>query len=214
MVWQVASAEAEASGAATAIAPAPVEIAIPMELPSRLNRVEIVTTGTEQLVTVIELLSPSNKHAGHPDHEAYLHKRQDILWSSAHLMEIDLLRRGARPPLEGAPPEAPYYVVLSRAARRPAAEVWPLPLGKPLPAVPVPLLEPDPDLVLDLGAVVAVTYDRGRFERDIDYRGAVPPPPLSAEETAWMEALLGEKGCRSSEFGRQNGAGGVVSPSE
>jgi hypothetical protein len=174
-----------------------------MELPTRLNRVEIVTVGTEQLVTVIELLSPSNKRSGHPDREAYLRKRQHILWSSAHLMEIDLLRRGARPPLEEAPPDAPYYVVLSRAGRRPDAEVWPMLLAQALPVVPVPLLEPDADLPLDLGAVVAATYDRGRFEREIDYRGPVPSPPLSPGETAWVEALLREKGSRTPEPERQ-----------
>jgi Protein of unknown function (DUF4058) len=214
MVWQVAPAEGAPSGVATAIAPAPVEIAIPMELPTRLNRVEIVTTGTEQRVTVIELLSPSNKCSGHPDREAYLCKRHDILWSSAHLMEIDLLRRGSRPPLVEAPPAAPYYVVLSRAEKRPKADVWPLELAAPLPIVPVPLLEPDPDVGLNLGAVVAATYDRGRFERDIDYRGTVPPPPLSADERAWMEALLRGRGYSSPEAGQeQNGAGAPSSPS-
>jgi hypothetical protein len=167
------------------------------ELPTRLNRVEIVTTGTEQLVTVIELLSPSNKRSGHPDRDAYLRKRQHILWSSAHLMEIDLLRRGMRPPLAEAPPDAPYYVVLSRVERRPKADVWPLPLAEPLLVVPVPLLKPDADIALDLGAVVAATYDRGRFEREIDYRGAVPAPPLSPEETAWVEALLRGEGFRA-----------------
>ena len=77
-----------------------------------------------------------------------------------------------------------------------------MPLAEALPVVPVPLLEPDPDVPLELGAVVASTYDRGRFDREIDYRGPVPSPSLSSEELAWVETLLQEKGFRNSEPGR------------
>ena len=52
-------------------------------------------------------------------------------------------------------PEAPYYVTLSRANHRPFVEVWPLQLQDPLPILPVPLLEPDADAPLDLGAAIA-----------------------------------------------------------
>jgi hypothetical protein len=53
-------------------------------------------------------------------------------------------------------------------------------------------LHPDPDVVLDLGAAVRSVYERCAYDRTIDYRDP-PPPPLSAEESAWVEALLCER---------------------
>jgi len=74
--------------------------------------------------------------------------------------------------------------------------VWPIQLNERLPTVPVPLLEREPDVPLDLAATVASVYERGAYERQIDYREPPPPPPLSDEETKWLDALLREKGLR------------------
>ncbi len=92
-----------------------------------LYRVEIHTAEEELLVTVIEILSPANKHPGHETTLEYRRQRRDLFRSAAHLLEIDLLRAGERPPLEEAVPDAPYYVMLSRAERRPRVEGWPIP---------------------------------------------------------------------------------------
>lgn len=86
-------------------------------------------------------------------------------------------------------PIAPYYVTLSRAERRPTVQVWPIQLREPLPVIPVPLLKPDPDVPLDLGAALAAIYERGAYDMRIDY-GQPPPPPLSPEETGWIHELL------------------------
>jgi hypothetical protein len=178
----------------TAVAPvvqtAPVESVVALELPLELFSVEIRTAADDLLVTSIEILSPVNKQRSHDAHLDYLRKRRDLLRSAAHLIEIDLLRAGVRPPLEQRVPLAPYYVMLSRATRRPHVSVWPLPLNTQLPVIPVPLLEPDPDVPMDLGAIVASVYERGGYDTRIDYRQSVPPPALSAEESAWVEALL------------------------
>jgi hypothetical protein len=85
-------------------------------------------------------------------------------------------------------------VTLGRVTRRPTIEVWPIQLAEALPVVPVPLFEPDPDAVLDLGAVVASVYERGAYGSRLDYRKPPPPPPLSEEESAWMTALLQKRG--------------------
>lgn len=147
-------------------------------------------TGNEQLVTVIEILSRSNKRPGHAEWEKYQRKRMDLLHSSVHLLEIDLLRAGERPPLTRPVPPAPYYAVLSRAETRPTVDVWPIQLSEALPLLPVPLMAPDADARLDLGAAVATVYDRGPYSRVIDYREPPPLPPLSPEEQAWVETLL------------------------
>lgn len=82
-----------------------------------------------------------------------------------------------------------YCVTLSRANRRPRVEVRPIQLTEKLPAVPVPLLYPDPDAPLDL-AVVATVYQRGACARLIDYRQPPPPPPLSDADAAWLDERL------------------------
>ena len=48
-----------------------------------------------KLITLIEILSPSNKRAG-PDREAYESKQREVLESDASLIELDLLRGGRR----------------------------------------------------------------------------------------------------------------------
>src|SRR5207248_606209 len=54
-------------GAVAVAAPpaAPAESRIPLEIEVRLHRVEIRTSAEDQLVTVIEILSPVNKRPGH-----------------------------------------------------------------------------------------------------------------------------------------------------
>src|SRR5205823_14314623 len=52
-----------------------------------------------RVVTVIEVLSPSNKRGG-PDRTAYLAKRNEYLGGKLNLVEIDLLRGGQRMRLE------------------------------------------------------------------------------------------------------------------
>ncbi|MBI4770907.1 MAG: DUF4058 family protein, partial [Chloroflexi bacterium] len=181
---------------ATAIPPAPVESVVAYELPLRLITVEVRRTSTLELVTAIEMLSPVHKRAGHEAYLEYRRKRRELLRSAAHLMEIDLLRGGRRPPLERPVPPAPYYVVLSRADRRPQVEVWPIQLADPLPVLPVPLLEPDPDVPLDLGAAVVAVYDRAGYADLIDYRPPPPPPCLSDAEALWLDERLRAQGLR------------------
>jgi hypothetical protein len=193
-VWQLQSLAGEAQASAATIAPAPVESLVALEIPLRLHSIEIRATASQQLVTVVEILSPVNKRPSHDAYLAYQRKRRDILRSEVHLLEIDLLRGGERPPLARPVPAAPYYVVLSRANRRPTVEVWPIQLANRLPVLPVPLLEPDPDVPLDLGAAVVSVYERGAYASQIDYQQPPPPPALSKSEADWLRTLLHQTG--------------------
>jgi len=172
------------------IPPASVYSYTPNEHPLDLMTVEIRLKKTKELITAIEILSPVNKRPGREGVDEYLRKRTELLRSPAHLMEIDLLRAGTRPPLETPVPAAPYYVTLSRVNDRPRVKVWPIQLFDPLPLLPVPLLEPDPDVPLDLGKAVAAVYERGGYADWLDYREPPPLPTLSEEETAKLEELL------------------------
>jgi hypothetical protein len=185
-------------GAGVSIAPAPLELLITTDLPERLNTVVIRTVASDVLVTAIEILSLVNKRPGHAAFTAYRRKRQAILESTTHLIEIDLLRAGERPPLTEPLPEAPYFVILSRAERRPVAEVWPLRLQDPIPILPVPLLLPDSDVPIDLGQALANIYDRSGYDLRLDY-SQPPSSPLSAEDAIWLDEHLQAVGVRMHE---------------
>lgn len=181
---------------ATAIAPAPLEVLITTELPEKLSSVVIRTVEGDELVTAIEILSFTNKRPGHTVYVTYRRKRQALLDSTAHLLEIDLLRAGERPLLAEVLPDAPYFIILSRAERRPVAEVWPLHLQEAIPLLPVPLLPPDPDVPIDLGRALATIYDRSGYDLRIDYTQPPPSPALSAPDAAWLEMHLRTTGMR------------------
>lgn len=150
--------------------------------------VEIRDIANRRLVTVIEILSPVNKR-GEGGRE-YLERRQHLLRTQTHLLEIDLLRQGGRIPVEGYVPPAPYYVYLSRFQQRPRTELWAIPLRDPLPSVPVPLLPPDPDVTLDLQAAVDACFELVGYERLLDYQHPPPLPPFAAEDAAWIVERL------------------------
>ena len=53
--------------------------------------------GKNELVTVIEVLSPTNKLPGSDGNKEYTQKRERLLNSHVNFIEIDLLRGGQRP---------------------------------------------------------------------------------------------------------------------
>jgi hypothetical protein len=158
--------------------------------------IEIRDVAKRRLVTLIEILSPANKRSqGAGEYQA---RRRKLLDQKVHLLELDLLRGGERILLWGDLPPAAYYIMLSRAEDRPTTEVWPVALAETLPAVPVPLLPPDADLIFDLQGAVDACFDLVHYERLLDYTAAPPPPSLTADEVAWVEATLQRAGIRHS----------------
>lgn len=152
----------------------------------RHSYLEIRDRQDRQLVTVIEVLSPSNKRAG-PDREQYLAKRRQIYASNVHLVEIDLLRGGPRLPLDD-PPDCDYCILVSRAEERPRIGIWPLRLREKLPEIPIPLRAPDSDARLDLQEALNRLYDAAGYE-DYIYSGS-PQPPLPPDDAAWARQFL------------------------
>lgn len=172
------------SGAGVAVAEPAVELLSPMTEEVPLLSIEIRDVVGRRLVTLIELLSPANKHGeGARDYDL---RRVDLLRTQTHVLELDLLRQGQRIQLVGELPPASYYLYLSRWQRRPYTQVWPVLLGQPLPTVPVPLLPPDADIPLDVQAAVNACFELVGYERLLDYAHPPPPPPLSDEDAAWV----------------------------
>jgi hypothetical protein len=170
----------------TGLLEAPCEVGLPEIDVEGQSFLEIRDRESRQLITVLELLSPSNKYAG-ADREQYLAKARQLLRSAVHFVEIDLLRGGPRMPWLDLP-ECDYCAVVSRAERRLKAGFWPIRLREPLPVIPVPLREGDPDARLDLQEVLHRVYDAAGYHYYV-YTGQ-PEPALSAQDAAWASQLL------------------------
>lgn len=153
-----------------------------------LTSIEIRDVANRRLVTDIEILSPVNKRGDGA--REYNERRHRLLQTQTHLLELDLLRGGARLPVIGELPPAAYYIYLSRFTQRPRTQVWAIGLRDRLPVLPIPLLPPDPDVPLDLQAAVQACFERVGYESLLEYDQPIPPPPLSDEDAAWAKAQL------------------------
>jgi hypothetical protein len=147
---------------------------------------EIRDRTSRDLVTMIEVLSPSNKRYG-PDRDQYLMKRTALLCSPVSIVEIDLLRDGPRLPLTGVP-DCHYSLMVSRPAMRPDVQVWAVNLRDPLPTIPIPLRGSAPDASLNLQSLLNDVYDAAGYE---DYLYQTPPEPsLTDVDAGWARQFV------------------------
>ncbi len=152
--------------------------------------VEIYAERDERiLVTSIEVLSPSNKRRNTEGWQEYERKRQAMLLGRANLVEIDLLRGGDKMPMLDPWPDSPYTLLVCRQVSAPYCRVWPAHFQRRLPVIPVPLLDPDPDLTLDLQPLLDSIYVLGRYDERIDYARPLTPA-LSDADAAWVRDQL------------------------
>ena len=137
-------------------------------------------------VTVIELLSPTNKTGD--GFVEYKLERHALIRQKLHLVELDLLVGGRRLPMSLPLPAGDYYAFVSKAQRRPNSEVYAWTVRDILPSIPIPLLASTPEVRLDLAGVFATTYERGRYARLIDYT-ASPAVLRKPDDRTWAEKL-------------------------
>jgi hypothetical protein len=166
-----------------------IDVHVPVEVQVDEWYLEVRTAATGKLVTVIEVLSPTNKSAG-PGRKEYLRKRRHIFKTRTSLVEIDLLRGGRPMPLASQQPvPSAYRILVSRGASRPRAKLYAFGVRLPIPPIPIPLLPKDAEPSLDLGAVLHALYERARFDLRLDY--AKPPVlPLGEEDAAWARGIV------------------------
>jgi hypothetical protein len=183
------------NGAVAMLEPdAPVVVTVAkLEIHQRYLQI-LDTLFDNRLVTVIELVSPTNKYEG-AGRRSYLEKQHEVLDSKTHLVEIDLLRTG---PHVLAVPEwvvkahEPYHYLacVNRAkGSREEFDLYPRTLAQPLPKIAIPLAGDDDDVVLDVQTALERTYERGAYFDRLDYNSPCIPR-LSKKDQAWANSLI------------------------
>lgn len=172
----------------------PITVNVPSSQTIKQGYLEVKRVGTGEVITAIELLTYVNKQTG-KGREQYEDKRQTILDSSTHLVEIDLLRKGRRMKIVPYGIKSDYRILVSPKKRRPQADLYVFNLREAIPGFPLPLRPEDSEPVLDLKTVIDEIYDRGYYEDILDY-SKDPVPSLSKTDAVWAEQLLRDRGLR------------------
>ena len=158
MVQPPINAENSTTNVAILSPPAqPITVTVPIPETIRQSYLEVRKVGTNQVVTAIEILSPVNKRLG-KGRETYEAKRQNVLGSFTHLVEIDLLRQWEPMPILEQNIQSRYRILVSRSDRRPLADLYAFNLPDGIPSFPLPLLSGDVEPIVDLKALLNRTY--------------------------------------------------------
>lgn len=171
----------------------PVTVTLPVPDRVREGYLQIQEVETKELITTIEILSPTNKRG--KGRQIYEEKRERVLGSRTHLVEIDLLRAGEPMPVFNNEIESHYRILVARGERRPYADLYAFNLGDAIPSFPVPLRSEDAEPTVNLQQLLNEIYDQYGYDLKIDYSGGTGSP-LSEAEAAWADALLRELGLR------------------
>jgi len=172
------------AGNGIAVAEPPV-VHMEQDEPVRQGFIEIIDIKSgRRVVTVIEILSPSNKFPG-PGRDLYVKKQEELRAGNVSLVELDLLRAGSKvlsAPFELIPDghRTPYAACVRRGWKPLEFEYYRIPLRERLPAIAIPLRQTDRDVPLDLQALLDQCYEAAEYD-DIDYREE-PDPPLSRDD--------------------------------
>jgi hypothetical protein len=160
----------------------------------REEYIEIVRRSDEQLVTLLDVVSPSNKTTP-AGRAACLSTRQTAKVAGANIVEIDLVLQG-QPMFEYSREGLPtwdYAVTIARALQPERYEIYAATLQKRLPRFRVPLAHLERDFVVDLQAVFGLCYDQSDIGTRINYQDA----PASIQDRIAIAAyyLWQQQGC-------------------
>ncbi|MDJ0728935.1 MAG: DUF4058 family protein [Crocosphaera sp.] len=172
----------------------PMRVIVPVPETIKQGYLEIREVTSKEVITAIEVLSPVNKRKG-KGRQAYISKRERVLASSTHLVEIDLLRGWEPMPLIGNTVANHYHILVSRGDCRPMADLYGFNLEDPIPCFSLPLRKGDSEPIINLQELLNDIYDRTAYDLKLDYRSD-PVPPLSTTDQAWVNGLLTERGFR------------------
>jgi hypothetical protein len=150
----------------------------------------------QQVVTVIEVLSPGNKKRG-AGRTSYLSKQREVMHSKANFVEIDLLRSGRHVlalPEERVADLGVYDYLVSvcrKEVRSKRFTLYPRTVRQRLPRIATPLRSGDSDVTLDLQVVVDRLYEAGVYEDRLDYSKPCIPR-LRPDDEAWARERIAQ----------------------
>lgn len=172
----------------TAVIDEPIVITNEAPAETHESYLEVKDARSREVITVIEVLSPSNKIPGSAGRRSYLEKRDALVATKTQFVEIDLLRDGERMPWVGPLPRTEYVVQASNTAGKVRGKIWPMRLTERLKTIGIPLKPGEADAPLNLQAVLETVYARAGYDLVIDYTRP-PEPPLTPEQAAWAKSL-------------------------
>ncbi len=177
------------AGVAAVAAPPDEAVAVRVRMPreARILSLRVETAPNRELVTVVEVVSPTNKRPGE-GRRRYLRKREAIVAGLVNLVEIDLLRRWEAMPLETPGPDSDYRILVCRGAESPGALLYPFTARQRIPRFALPLRSEDAALEpeVDLGTIINNLHHTARYNQEIRYDTPPPEPEFGAAAQEWI----------------------------
>jgi len=169
----------------------PLIVEIPVQETITEDYLEVVEVASQQVVTIIEILSPSNKRPGE-DRQAYISKREKIFRTPMNFVEIDLLRDWPPMPFTFSQTNghlSHYRILVKRNVSVRHALLYPFSVRDPIPVFPLPLQPGDVEPPVRLGAALKGIYDEYGYDLCLDYNHP-SEPPLNDADAQWAAEIV------------------------
>ncbi|OCQ97986.1 hypothetical protein BCD67_02330 [Oscillatoriales cyanobacterium USR001] len=169
----------------------PTLVKLPMPSTIKEGYLEIREGFNGKVITVIEIISPTNKRSG-LGRDEYEKKRNAVLHHQTNLVEIDLLRGGKQMPLLEVKTRDDYRILVCRGEELPQGRLYAFSIRQPIPIFPIPLKAGEIQPEVNLQELLNEIYDQARFDLAIDYL-LEPVPPLKLKDREWANVILQEQ---------------------
>lgn len=169
----------------------PLIVEIPAQETITEDYLEVVEVASQQVITIIEILSPSNKRSGE-DRQAYIAKREKIFRAPINFVEIDLLRGWSPMPFTLSKTNghlSQYRILVKRRTSLRRAFLYPFDVRDTIPVFPLPLQPGDVEPPVRLGAALKEIYDEYGYDLCLNYHES-PEPPLNDADAQWAAEIL------------------------
>jgi len=170
------------------LVPYTVEVPVPDVIEETYLQIREASTG--QVITIIEILSPTNKRPG-SGRQKYERKRLEIFSTATHLVEVDLLRDWPPMPMTGVVVASDYRILVRRGTQGNQANLYPFDVRDSMPPFPLPLQADDVEPVVDLSVLLDEVYAEANYALRLNYTQP-PIPPLPTEKDQWARGILAQ----------------------
>ncbi|WYL93340.1 MAG: DUF4058 family protein [Gloeotrichia echinulata IR180] len=140
-----------------------ITVTLPLPLEIKEGYLEIREVSTGKVITVVEVLSPTNKRTK-AGRKSYLDKREKILQSDTNLVEIDLIRNGDQMPIITNIPDTDYRILVVRSDCLPSAQLFAFSVREAIPNSTIPLAQQEQEIELNLQNLILEIYEQAGFD--------------------------------------------------